>query len=364
MDLFERSVLYFIHCINGVGNSTLWTIKKSFGSFTKFYESNSKLMYSSSIPNQIINEIINTRKNVDPLKNLENLFSEDIKIVCVVEDEYPESLQNIYNKPYMLYYRGDLKVLNQTAFAIVGARTATPYGRKVARQFGRDLSAQNISIVSGMARGIDAEAHWGALESGGKTVAILGSGIKIIYPKENVKLYEEITKKGVVLSEFVPTAQPKPGNFPQRNRIISGLSKGLLVVEAKEKSGALITVDFALEQGKDVFAVPGPITSNNSKGTNQLIKDGAKIVTQVDDVLEEYKDVSIVMNSPSFFQEKLKLLDNNENKIIQYIGYNPIHLDEVIKNVGLNIGEVSTIILKLELDGIIQALPGNYYVKV
>lgn len=213
-----------------------------------------------------------------------------IEEINIENEFYPQQLKNIYNPPNKIYILGNKEILKESGIAIVGARRATEYGKKVAFKFSKELSARGINIISGLALGIDTYAHLGTLqlECKGKTIAVLGSGLDIIYPKQNIGLVKEILKKGgCIISEYPLGTKPEKSHFPQRNRIISGLSKGVLVVEASEKSGALITADFALEQGKDVFAVPGDIGKSTSIGTNSLIKQGAKLVTNYIDILEE-----------------------------------------------------------------------------
>lgn len=204
----------------------------------------------------------------------------NIDIISIEEKQYPNILKEIYDPPICLYIRGNKEILNNKSISIVGCRKATDYGRKVARDFAYNISKQDINIISGLAIGIDSEAHLGAVEANKKTIAVLGNGLDTIYPKENINLSQKILDSGgTIISEYPLGTKPKKENFPARNRIISGMSSGLLVVEAKEKSGTLITVDFALEQGRDVFVIPGNIVSENSVGTNDLIKQGAKLVT-------------------------------------------------------------------------------------
>ena len=204
----------------------------------------------------------------------------NIDIISIEDKQYPNILKEIYDPPICLYIRGNNEILNNESISIVGCRKATDYGRKVARDFAYNISKRDINIISGLAIGIDSEAHLGAVEANKKTIAVLGNGLDTIYPKENINLSQKILDSGgAIISEYPLGIKPKKENFPARNRIISGMSNGLLVVEAKEKSGTLITVDFALEQGRDVFVVPGNIVSENSVGTNDLIKQGAKLVT-------------------------------------------------------------------------------------
>lgn len=213
----------------------------------------------------------------------------EIETITIQDVEYPNKLRNIYDAPSILYVKGNTSILNDFAISIIGCRECSEYGKKIAKEISFRLAQYNINIISGMAKGIDSYAHIGCLNAKGKTIAVLGNGLDRVYPKENIGLYNEIVKTGgVVISEYIIGTKPNKMNFPARNRIVSGLSNGIVVVEAKEKSGTLITVDFALEQGKNVFVVPGNITSDNSRGTNSLIKQGAKMITCVDDILEEY----------------------------------------------------------------------------
>lgn len=212
-----------------------------------------------------------------------------IEIITIQDEKYPNKLRNIYDSPAILYVKGDSSILNNFSISIIGCRQCSEYGRRVAKEISFELAKYNINIVSGMAIGIDTCAHLGCINGKGKTIAVLGSGLDRVYPKENMNLYNEIIRSGgAVISEYIIGTKPDKMNFPARNRIVSGLSNGIVVVEAKEKSGTLITIDFGLEQGKDIFVVPGNITSKNSKGTNELIKQGAKIVTCVKDIIEEY----------------------------------------------------------------------------
>ena len=215
-----------------------------------------------------------------------NLNKSKIKIIKIEDKDYPEKLKNIYNPPKELYVLGNEKILNETAIAIVGSRNCTKYGAQNAYKFAYEIAKRNICVISGLARGVDAYSHKGAVLAKGKTIAVLGCGLDVIYPSEIIKLYKKIVQAGgTIITEYPLGTKPKRYNFPERNRIISGLSEKILVIEAKERSGALITVDYALEQGKDVYAIPGNITSLNSVGPNELIKEGAVIVTNIQDMV-------------------------------------------------------------------------------
>lgn len=215
-----------------------------------------------------------------------------MQIIKEMDKTYPEKLRQIYDRPAKLYVEGDSNILNSKSIVIIGSRNCSEYGMKVAYKFGYELAKKGITVVSGLARGIDAYSHWGVVKANGKAIAVLGSGLNNIYPRENIGLYKEIIKNGgAVITEYAPNSKPDKMHFPARNRIISALSDGILVVEARRKSGTLITVDFGLEHGKDIFCVPGNITSDNSYSTNELIKQGAIPVTCVDDLLENVKNV-------------------------------------------------------------------------
>ncbi|NQT23051.1 MAG: DNA-protecting protein DprA [Candidatus Omnitrophica bacterium] len=222
-------------------------------------------------------------------KEIELIEKLGIKVITIDDKEYPSNLKHIYNPPKVLYVKGKIVPKDHYSIAVVGARKSSTYGRETAARLARELAEKSITVVSGMARGIDTYAHRGALESGGRTIAVLGCGINIIYPPENKSLMEEISKSGAVISEFPINTPPLRRNFPMRNRIISGLSFGVVVVEAAEKSGSLITASLALEQGREVFSVPGRVDTRLSRGTLALIKEGAKLVENVDDILEEVK---------------------------------------------------------------------------
>jgi len=283
----------------------------------------------------------------------------NVKLIKYTDPSYPDSLKNISDPPFLIYLRGELKKEDEKAVALVGTRRATAYGKIAAKKLARELARAGLTIVSGMARGIDTCAHEGALEEGGRTIAVLGCGVDIVYPPENNSLMKEIIDHGAVISEFSLGTKPFARNFPRRNRIISGLSRGVIVVEAPLKSGALITADFALEQGKEVFAVPGIITSPYSKGTNRLLKEGAKVVEDAADVLEEI--------GVSFSDIKISSFDNQlsfeEKIVLDELTAKPSHIDELIKKTGLPVGKIADILIKLQLKGMVKELPGKFFIK-
>lgn len=230
-------------------------------------------------------KITNVTDRVGLDKYLEYMKNNNIDIINIYEENYPDRLKKIYDPPVVLYVKGNKEILNEKAMAIVGCRLCTKYGENVARKLAYNLSLNNINIISGLAKGIDSFAHRGSLKASGKTIAVVGCGLDRVYPNENKDLFNQIINQGgAIVSEYVIGTKPLARNFPRRNRIISGLSDGVIVVEAREKSGTLITVDFALEQGKDVYAIPGNIDNPNAYGTNDLIKQGAKVVTNIEDI--------------------------------------------------------------------------------
>jgi len=230
-------------------------------------------------------------KDIDMLKRyLEYMQKHEISLINIYDREYPEKLKHILNPPVVLYIKGNKDVLNMNGIGVIGCRLCSEYGKITASHISYDLVKNNICVISGLARGIDTYAHMGAIAGKGKTIAVVGNGLDTVYPRENEALFNKIIETGgAIISEYVVGTKPEAKNFPARNRIISGLSDGIAVIEAREKSGTFITVDFALEQGKNVYAVPGNITSFNSEGTNELIKQGAKVLTNVKDILEDFK---------------------------------------------------------------------------
>lgn len=254
----------------------------------------SELLKIEGITEELVSEIEKSKDADLILKYEAYMKKHNISIINILDKDYPEKLKNIYAAPITLFAKGDLNLLNKTSIAIVGCRNSSQYGENIAKKFSRELSKNNIVVVSGMARGIDTASHIGTFLESGETIAVLGCGVDIVYPRENAGIYLEILKHGLVLSEYIVGTKPEPGNFPQRNRVISGLSAGVVVVEAKNQSGTLITTDFALDQGRELYVVPGNITSPNSVGTNNLIKQGAKLVTCTEDILEDLKDYNFM----------------------------------------------------------------------
>jgi DNA processing protein len=289
---------------------------------------------------------------------------------------YPKNLQQIYDPPPLLYVRGELEQGDPPMVAMVGSRRGSFYGRTVTKKISKELSTAGVTVVSGMARGIDTSAHLGALEAGKRTVAVFGCGIDVIYPPENKKLFLDIISHGAVISEFPLSTPPEGKNFPRRNRVISGVSLGVVIVEATADSGSLITASHALEQGREVFAVPGNVGMATSKGTNTLIKQGAKLVEEAQDILVEIlpqhgPSVGIVKNDNLLTKGSLAkgppsapaALSDVEDNIFQLLSHTPLHIDEISRLSQIEIRRVSTILLELELKGVISQLGGKMFVR-
>ncbi len=329
-------------------------------------------LIKAGLPPETAKSIKNFNKDDEVNKGIALIKEKGVNFSAIGEKDYPPNLLQIHDPPPCLYHKGDINKDDNLAIAIVGARHATHYGITIAERIAGELAARGITIVSGMARGIDTAAHRGALKGGGRTIAVLGSGLDVIYPAENTKLFQEITHNGAVISEFPLSTPPLPRNFPMRNRVISGLSLGTLVIEASLKSGSLITAQMALDQGREVFAVPGNINSKTSMGTNKLIKDGAKLVECTDDILEE---LTPQLNFPAttrtvskkatsevrIRQDRTSTLNPNEKSVWNCLSDDPKHIDKIINENQLKGSSIYAILLNLELKSLIQEHPGKYY---
>jgi len=347
--------------IKGIGRQTLRKILRYLQTIPPDLSS-----LRQALPEQI--EISrNKRQQLLPLNQKQVISVQDklkekgIKAISIFDSIYPKKLRIIPDPPLVLYTIGNIQLLKNPMLSIVGTRIPTNYGKHITFHFGRELGNEGFCIVSGMAKGIDAEAHKGALQTIGGTLAVLGCGVDVIYPAENSWLYKEIATHGLIISEYSPGTKPQKIFFPERNRIVSGLSLGVIVVEASARSGTSLTVDSALEQGRDVFAVPGSILSPQSMGTNKLIKDGAKLITQIKDVIDEY---------PHYARSKKDGLKNdsditgNESKLLDIIENTQSTFHQLATASGLPVGEVADAILRLQLKGKVKQLPGGFFMKV
>jgi DNA processing protein len=288
-----------------------------------------------------------------------------VEVVTFFDKGYPRNLRQIPGCPIVLYISGKITDDDVLSLGIVGSRRATLYGLNSAEKFSAEMASSGLTIVSGMARGVDTYAHRGALKAGGRTIAVMGSGFNHIYPPENRGLAEKIAENGAVVSEFPMDARPLAQNFPRRNRLISGLSLGVLVTEAARNSGALITADFALEQGRDVFALPGRIDTGASAGTNELLKQGAKLVTCSEEILEELNFCGYLKNPGCKTDKKERVLcaQEEEEALYDCIGPNPASIDELIERTSFSNSRISGLILGLQLKKLIKELPGKQFIR-
>ena len=401
--LSKKELGFWINNIKGLGYKRIKNLLEYFGSYENVYNAkDEELLKVKLISEKNILEINNSKKPLEIKQKIKIMETKGYKFVLRDDKNYPNKLTNIYDPPHILYYRGRLPDENVPSIAIIGARECTKYGMYYAYKLSTELASYGFQIISGLARGIDVVAHKGALECNGTTFGILGCGVDICYPNENIDTFIKTIECGGVISEYPPGMSPKAGNFPMRNRIISALCDGVLVIEARKKSGTLITVDLALEHGKEIYALPGGINSSLSEGCNNLIKYGAKIVTTVNDILEDYEDYLYRRNSIKN-QDKLnikldKILEENrsdsEKKIEEYVGENENcekenfekylkknkiflerqekivyaslrleskHIDEIVCETGFSIGEVIKILFNLEEKNLIIQSRSNYY---
>lgn len=322
-----------------------------------------ELQANSYLNEKDISSILNAQKiSREELKETKEKYREKgIWTVTFQETEYPGRLKHIADPPYILYVKGKLPEENQISAAIVGARRCTTYGEELAILYGEKLGAAGVQIISGMAKGIDGAGQRGALNAGGVTYGVLGSGVDVCYPREHIGLYMDIPKNGGIISEQIPGSPPLPAYFPMRNRIISGLSDVVLVMEAKERSGSLITADLALEQGKDVYALPGPVTSAQSRGCHQLIRQGAGILLSPEELLEEL-DIDARIASQNSVKNK-KVLESTENMLYSCVGLFPKSMSQLMEETGLDARKTLEILTSLQLQGIIREVSKNYYVR-
>jgi DNA processing protein len=333
--------------------------------------SKSELMQVEGVGEEVARSVASWHERLDIDAELQRIEKAGVRVVTRDDVEYPKNLREIYDPPVVLYVKGTLSERDALAMAIVGSRRTTLYGQEMARKLAFQLARVGVTVVSGLARGIDTAAHTGALQAKGRTVAVIGCGIDIVYPAENKKLVDEIVEKGgAVVTEFPFGVKPDRQNFPMRNRIISGWSLGTVVVEANLKSGALITAGQAAEQGRQVFAVPGRADSILSRGTNKLIKDGAKLTEDVEDILGEFE---YLLPKRSTEQTESSLggggtkpalkLSETEEKVMAQLGQEETAIDDIIRASGLTTACVSATLLALEMKRLVRQLPGKQYVR-
>ncbi|MGD2041082.1 MAG: DNA-processing protein DprA [Anaerolineae bacterium] len=345
--------------VSGIGAARLRALLDYFGDLEIAWRAHTHDLKQAGLDRRSIANLVQARERLDLEAEVERVQKAGIQLLTWNDTNYPPNLHQIYNAPPVLYVRGQLKDQDEWAVAIVGTRRASVYGKEAARMFGAGLARAGVTIVSGLARGIDTVAHQSCLDAGGRTLAVLGSGVDVIYPAGNARLAAQIMEQGALISEYALGTRPEAKNFPPRNRIISGLTLGTVVVEADLSSGARITADFAAEQGRDVFAVPGSIFARGSRGTNDLIQQGAKMVCKVNDVLEE---LNLTMVSEQAQARAVIPENETEALLLEHLSAEPVHVDELGRSVRLPIAEVSSTLALMELKGMVRQVGGMSYV--
>ena len=361
MDEVERSYWIAFSRVPRIGRVRVTQLEDHFGRLERAWSASTAELRAAGLDAGTIKSCIEARDAVHPEEELERLERHGVQAVTWHDDAYPRQLREIFDRPPVLYVRGTLTPADEWAVAVVGTRRVTVYGRQVAEEMARGLASNRVTVVSGLARGVDAIAHRAALDAGGRTVGVLACGLDLVYPPEHKRLAEQIIERGALISDYAIGTQPRSEFFPRRNRILSGISLGVLVVEGDVKSGALITARQALEQNREVFAVPGSIYSPNSRGTNKLIRDGeAKLTLDVQDVLAE---LNLTMAAHQIEMSELLPADDTESALLRHLGAEPTHIDDVRRESGLPIATVTSTLAMLELKGLVRQVGRMNYVR-
>lgn len=345
--------------VRGIGPLRLRALLDTYGSIERAWHASPEQLSSIGVDSRSVKNLVRARSDIDLERRLEQILAQGVQVLTWDSPSYPQLLLETHAPPPVLYVKGELREQDAWAVAVVGTRRASTYGREVTRRLAGELARNGITVVSGMARGIDGVAHQAALDAGGRTIAVFGCGIDRIYPAEHRKLARQIAANGALISDYPLGTPPEGRNFPPRNRIISGLSLGVLVTNAGKTSGALITADFAAEQGRDVFAVPGSILNRGSVGPNHLIQDGAKLVIGAEDILEELNLTMVAEQK----QARLALPeDETEATLLTHLSEDPTHVDDLQQQIDLPISEVTSTLAMMELKGMVRQVGGMKYV--
>lgn len=345
--------------INGIGLVRLTRLQKYFGTLEDAWKANAGELMAAGLEGKLIERTLAFRRSFELEREMERIEKLGIQAIYLYNPIYPERLRQIDQPPPVLYIKGELSPNDDFALGVVGTRRATSYGREATTTIVEDLVRQGLTIVSGLALGIDTFAHQTAVNADGRTIAVLGCGVDIIYPSSNNRLAAQILDgRGAIISEYVPGTQPEAANFPPRNRIISGLSRGILIVESGAKGGALITVEFANEQGRDIFVVPGSIFSRMSDGTNALLRQGAKAVTCANDILE---DLSLLRVAEQVEIRQVVGENDVEKALLRILAHEPLHIDEICLQSGLTAPDVSATLMIMEVKGMVKNLGAMRY---
>lgn len=362
MGLLQKELEFWLASLPTIGAIKIQELLKFFKTEEEIFKAEAKELRQVSRITEKDVECIVLNRNKDTIKRkYEKMCQQGNRIISVHDKAYPERLKNIDSYPYALFLRGKLPDEKKVSIAIVGARNCTAYGKEVARWYARELAKAGIQVISGMAYGVDSYAHKGAIEGNADTYAVLGCGIDICYPRENFELYMYMSKQGGVISEYGPGVPGRAFQFPLRNRIISGLSDGILVVEARERSGSLITADMALEQGKDIFAIPGRIGDKLSEGCMNLIKEGAIPTLSPTDIIENFH-INMLSEQKRKRQEKVKL-SANEQRVYDCVTLEEKHISTILDESNMIMAEAISLLVKLEMKGVIRQSVKNYYIR-
>ena len=354
-----------LYSIPSIGSAKMRKLISVFGTAEEIMSaSERRLMKVDGVDRKTIEHLKRGADEKFVERQLKLIAEHKVRLLTYWDEHYPDRLKGIYDPPAFLFVKGDITCFDLPSFAIVGTRHPTGYGRMVTERFARELVQNGFIIISGLARGIDTLAHKTALQNGGKTIAVLGNGVDRIYPAENRKIYQQIMENGLLISEYPMNTNPDAGNFPKRNRIISGISSGVLITEAGEKSGALLTAYYAADQNREVFAIPGSIVSGKSEGTNNLIKSGAKLVASVEDILEELQGQLNLSFAGKKQQRQAPDLRGNEKIVYELLSSEPRHVDQIALKADLAPSETLSALLTLELMGIIKQLAGKMFVRI
>lgn len=344
--------------IPGIGRTRFALLEDYFGDLERAWQATPMDLRAAGLDLRTVRSIVASRPEISPDSEMERLERYGVSALTWNDRTFPARLKEIHDVPPLVYVRGALAQEDEWAIAVVGTRGATVYGREVTERLVAELVHNRITIVSGLARGIDSVAHRAALESGGRTIAVFACGLDLVYPAENTRLAQAIMEQGALVSEYPLGTRPKAENFPRRNRILAGLSLGVLVTEAGEGSGALITANLAVEQNREVFAAPGSILSPASRGTNRLIQDGAKLVRNAQDILEE---LNLTMIPRQMEMREVIPENETESLLLKYLSHEPTHIDEVCRHSQLPIATVSSTLAMMELKGMVRQLGGMNY---
>lgn len=349
--------------VKGIGPKRLLRLKAHFGTLERAWQADFFSLSQLGLDERVLRNLQAARKTVIPEQEWERVCKAGVTIITIDDSGYPRMLRQLHDPPPVLYVRGSIETADDWSIGIVGTRQATVYGREVAEMLGRELAQHHLTVVSGMARGVDAYAHLAAIAAGGRTLAVLGCGVDVIYPTEHRKLAQQIIEHGALISDYPLGTRPDAMNFPPRNRIISGLSLGVVVVEADDKSGALITTEFAADQNREVFAVPGNIFNRASRGANKLIQQGAKMVLDVDSILEE---LNLTGEHVAMQIEVQQALPENdlERKLAAHLSHEPTQTDALVRELQLPTDVVTATLALMELKGLVRQATGTSYILV